>query len=415
MTRIGPCAASIATLLWGALLLVQCGGAERAADDTASALEVGRGTLVFHLSDSVVARIPATKGEDGITLFNGAEQISLSPDAGDCYRVPVFDGQLCVPEDTMGQWTDPLRPGEAVYSVDVEWVSSQSQVLPEDTVTLREVWRMAFGDNNPWYGDLVLNAYADGTALGTIETATGDFRFLHGHTAAGRLTLQTFDGAHLFLFTAETHVPDSLVHGHFFSGNHYSTTFRAHRRSDSDPALSAGKQASWTSLPVGYTAEDLNGNTQEWWWDPTDSVTHIISVMGSWCPNCMDEHRLLTNLMEEHPHLEVHTLAFERGLDRPEGQTQAQDRLSRYAQEMGLDQFGNRWHVRLAGPASKTTAQQRLPFLDKVVSFPTTIVLSPGSDSPWIHSGFNGPATGAKYDLERLRFVSAINGSTESR
>lgn len=415
MTRIGRWTASATALLWGALLLVQCGGNERAADEVSIEPEEEGGVLVFHLSDSVEARIPATRNSEGVALFNGAEHILLEPEEGGCYRVPVFDGRLCIPEGTMGHWTDPLRPGEEVYSVDVEWLSSDNRRLSEDTVAHQEVWRLAFGTSNPWYGDLVLTTHTNGSALGTIETVTGDFRFLHGHTAEGKLTLQTFDGAHLFLFTAETHITDSLVNGRFYSGNHYSTTFSAHPRSDSDAALSEGKQASWTSLPIGYTAEDLNGNTQEWWWNPDDSITHIISVMGSWCPNCMDEHRLLIGLMDDYPNLEVHTLAFERGLDRPEGRTKARNRLRRYVQEMDLDPFGNRWQVHLAGPASKTEAQKRLPFLDKVVSFPTTIVLSPGAASPWIHSGFNGPATGAKYELERLRFVAAINGPTESR
>ena len=82
---------------------------------------------------------------------------------------------------------------------------------------------------------------------------------------------------------------------------------------------------------------------------------------------------------------------------------------------MDLLRFGKRWHIILVGPASKKEAQSRLPFLDKVVSFPTSIVLAPGANQPWIHSGFNGPATGAKYDIERARFSAAVNGPKESR
>ncbi|MCH1581790.1 MAG: hypothetical protein L7S63_01595 [Flavobacteriales bacterium] len=415
MAPIGRRTASAASLLWGALLLVQCGGVDPTAGKLASRAAEGWGALVFHLADGALARIPATRDTVGITLSNGAERIVLARDSGGCYQVPVFDGRLCLSEDAVGQWTDPLRTGEELYSVDVEWVPSARPRIVADTATQREVWRMEFGLSNPWYGDLVFTNHSDGSATGTIETATGDFRFLHGHTTEDKLTLQTFDGAHLFLFTAETHISDSLVNGVFYSGNHYSTPFKAHRRTDSDPALSEGNQAAWTALPIGYTGEDLSGSTQHWSWDPADSITHIISVMGSWCPNCMDEHRLLVSLMDGYPNVAVHTLAFERGLDRPEGQRKALERLRRYVQQMDLERFGDRWQVRLAGPASKTEAQQRLPFLDKVVSFPTTVVMRPGSDAPWIHSGFNGPATGAKYDLERLRFVAAISGSKESR
>ena len=128
----------------------------------------------------------------------------------------------------------------------------------------------------------------------------------------------------------------------------------------------------------------------------------------------MDEHRLLAGLMDKHTNVHVHTLAFERGLDRENGREMALNRLRAYSESMGLTRYPDRWHVNLVGPASKKQAQQLLPFLDRVVSFPTSLVLSPGADRPWIHSGFNGPATGVKYDLERARFAAAVSGSQES-
>ena len=83
---------------------------------------------------------------------------------------------------------------------------------------------------------------------------------------------------------------------------------------------------------------------------------------------------------------------------------------------MELDRFEGRWTVVLAGPASKTTAQEALPFLDRVVSFPTTVVVKGASDeAPWIHSGFNGPAMGPAHELEVARFAAALSGPTESR
>jgi len=111
----------------------------------------------------------------------------------------------------------------------------------------------------------------------------------------------------------------------------------------------------------------------------------------------------------------VHTLAFERGTERDNGEKTALNRLKAYSEEMELWRYEGRWDITLVGPASKKEAQQRLPFLDKVVSFPTTVILHPQSDQPWVHSGFNGPATGAKFDLEKKRFYAAISGPSESR
>ena len=80
-----------------------------------------------------------------------------------------------------------------------------------------------------------------------------------------------------------------------------------------------------------------------------------------------------------------------------------------------MARFGDRWRMRLIGPASKVRAQEALPFLDRVVSFPTTIVSSPDREEPWIHSGFNGPAIGPAHDLEIARFAAAISDPSENR
>jgi len=395
---------------------VRCGSPQ--LDDpssTANPAENTKGTLVFFLSDSVEARIPAMKSAQEMTLYNGAETLVLTAEDSGCFRVPVFDGTLCLGPQGAGAWTDVLRTGEPPYVVDLKWVDSDERMSDNDTWGQTEYWRMAFGLENPWFGDLVLQRSAAGRIKGTIETATGDFRYLHGSVEGFNLNLQTFDGAHLFHFKANTSIADSLVDGVFSSGNHYTTQFIAHRKSDKDPLLASGNEAVWTGLPVAYSGKDLLGQPTEWTWSPSDSAVHVLSVMGSWCPNCMDEHRLLIALMEEHPNMYVHTLAFERGLNRDNGETAALKRLKQYSRSLELQRFEDRWSISLIGPASKKEAQSLLPFLDRVVSFPTSIVMTPGALQPWIHTGFNGPATGQKYALERSRFSAAISGLTESR
>ena len=129
----------------------------------------------------------------------------------------------------------------------------------------------------------------------------------------------------------------------------------------------------------------------------------------------MDEHRLLVSMMERFPDLQVHTLAFERGLDRERGVDAALARLRRYAEQMGVTRFGDRGRMRLIGPASKVRAQAALPFLDRVVSFPPSVVSSPAHAEPWLHRGFNGPAMGPAHDLEIARFAAAISDPLESR
>ena len=49
------------------------------------------------------------------------------------------------------------------------------------------------------------------------------------------------------------------------------------------------------------------------------------------------------------------------------------------------------------GSSSKVKANEKLPMLNHVLSYPTTIFIDKKGDVRKIHTGFNGPATGEKY------------------
>lgn len=414
LTRFGMTMVPLAAVV---ILLFGCNTPPAADSDHADARPDGRhGELVFLLNDSDDVRIPGHWHGDTLSLHNAQETLVLLPQGPDSWSIPVFDGTLSIVGDT-GSWTDVLRPGN--YRVPARWEEGgdphQDGTWSTDTLS----WLLAFGKDDPWFGQLFIQR--DGEACrGSIATSTGDFRFLHGHLRGnGAFVLQTFDGAHLFRFSGFVDAGGDIEEGLFLSGNHYSTPFTGRSIAASESGLTEAPIAQWTGDPVAYTALDLSGDTVAWQASQAPGV-HILSVMGSWCPNCMDEHRLLLDLVERHPEVHVHTLAFERGvdLDHPDSEANgaAIERMKRYAAQMGVDRHADRWHIRVAGPASKSKAQQTLPFLDKVVSFPTTVIMGVnGKSTPWIHSGFNGPATGPAHDLELARFEAAISGSTGSR
>ena len=390
------------------IFMSACSSGEPASPDSGYT----HGHLVFTLNDSTSVRIPGHWQEDTLWLSNAQETLALPPvdSSASTWSVPVFDGRITLSNDT-GNWRDVLRPGD--YRVPAQWQEGEGpsavRSWGEDTLS----WSLTFGEENPWNGQLFLQQ--SGTLCrGSIATSTGDFRHLHGTLEDGTLTLQTFDGAHLFQFTAEVGERDNLQNGHFYSGHHYHTPFHGMPTESSALALGDAPVAQWTGLPVAYSGTLLNGDSVQWNAADAEGV-HVLSVMGSWCPNCMDEHRLILRLLDRFPDLHIHTLAFERGLDREGGVSAALDRLERYAQHMGLDQYADRWTLQLVGPASKAVAQSALPFLDRVVSFPTTIVVGPNQEAPWIHTGFNGPAMGPAYDAEVARFAAAISGSSGSR
>ena len=123
--------------------------------------------------------------------------------------------------------------------------------------------------------------------------------------------------------------------------------------------------------------------------------------MGTWCPNCRDETEFLVNYRKTHPEKSfgIVALAFERHRD-PD--------LARRAIRKYIDHFGLDYEVLYVGNNNKDEAGRMLPFLGKVVSFPTLVFLDRNNRVVATHTGFNGPATD-KYEQFSREFDVLID------
>lgn len=238
---------------------------------------------------------------------------------------------------------------------------------------------------------------------GTFRTTKGDYRYLEGIVSGDSILLSTFDGAHLFLFEAV--VRDSVMEGQFYSGDHYKEAFEAVR----NPDFELKDEGEITHLKEGYETIAFsfpNENGQEISLsDPAyEGKVVLVQLMGSWCPNCLDETRFLSNYVNEHPEddLEVIALAFEYA-KTPEKAFSNIRRLK--------DRIGINYPILLAqyGTSSKDEAREKLPMLDKVWSYPTLIFIGKDGRVRDIHTGFNGPATGEKYEAFKTMFREKVN------
>jgi thiol-disulfide isomerase/thioredoxin len=242
----------------------------------------------------------------------------------------------------------------------------------------------------------------------TVSTPTGDYRYLAGKKHHKNLVFSNFDGAHLFRFEAYV-AGDSLVNGEFLSGTHYRTAFSGRRLASMPTKWKSATQAA-TAKELTFSGIDARGDTMHW----SSAVLEnngknglVLDVMGTWCPNCMDEARLLREFASDYPEVQFLSLAFERNTG-----ADALARLQAFRSEMELP-----WEVLLGGKASKMEAANVLSAVDTVRSFPTTIFW-PLKGEPTIHQGFNGPATGEGFEVERAFFRSELNrisGRSESR
>ncbi len=243
----------------------------------------------------------------------------------------------------------------------------------------------------------------DNLVYGTIRTTTGDYRFLEGVVDGDQMQLSTFDGAHAFLFKAT--LTDSTMTGMFYSGNHFKEPFIAKRNAtyelpdaDSLTFLKEGFEKLSFSFP------DLEGNMVSLTDKRFKNKVVLVQAMGSYCPNCLDESKFYSKFYEANKSkgIEIVALAFENA----KTEAKAMQRITRMKDRVGIT-----YPILLAqyGTNSKQKAQEKLPMLNHVLSYPTTIYIDKQGKVRKIHTGFNGPATGDKYLSFKTEFNVFVN------
>lgn len=233
---------------------------------------------------------------------------------------------------------------------------------------------------------------------GTILTTTGDYRYLAGVLDDSTLKLSAFSGSNPVYIEADF-LDDNTVEGEFISPggsvklrgvrndtaslpDPYALTYLkkdADKFSFSFPDLQSGK-------PV--TLED----------DKYKDKVVVVTITGSWCPNCIDEAAFLAPWYKENKArgVEVIGLTFERKDDIDFARTRVSKLINRFDIE---------YDVLFAGLANKDNASEKLPALNAVLSFPTTLFIDKQGKVRKIHTGYTGPATGTYY----TEFVNEFN------
>ena len=236
---------------------------------------------------------------------------------------------------------------------------------------------------------------------GTFITQTGDYRFLQGNISNDSILISCFDGSHAFLF--EGRLFDGIINGQFYSGSHWSEPWVSSKNELFTLANPYSLTNQVREEKLEFTLPGVDGKTVSYPNERYDDKVVIIQVLGSWCPNCVDETTFFTALHNQYQHrgLEIIGLAFEK----PE---KLSDKIARVKDLKAHCSSG--YEFLIAGGASKKEAQKALPVLSEVSSFPTTIFIDKKGEIRKIHTGFYGPGTGDYY----TKYVSEVNVLVES-
>ncbi|MHA7060097.1 peroxiredoxin family protein [Aquimarina sp. M1] len=347
-----------------------------------------------------------------LKVFNAEEVIDVDEVTieGDSVfiKFPVFEGyiaakfqdSLTISGSFIKESLDRIVPFKGTFGV-----KDRFDITSKPTANIEGNWETVFSKDTPEDQYIAKGIFKQNGNIvtGTFRTTTGDYRYLEGVLNNDKLELSTFDGAHAFLFNAQ--VTDSTMNGYFYSGNHWKEPFIATRNEE----FQLPSEDSLTFIKEGYDKFEFSfpnaqGNQVSLEDDRFKGKVTMVQVMGTWCPNCLDETKYYVDYYNKNKDkdLEFVALAFEYA-KTPEKAFKSIERLR--------SKLKVPYPILLAqhGTSNKEKAQEKLPMLNHILSYPTTIFIDKTGKVRKIHTGFNGPATGQKYVDFTNEFDSFVN------
>ncbi len=241
---------------------------------------------------------------------------------------------------------------------------------------------------------------------GTIIPVSGDWGELTGSFENNQLTLNRFDGINCRVFKA-TLTPQGALEGFvdfgLFDPKRQVVAERLTAENKASVALLPDPnnytRMSNAAEPLRFSFPDLNGKIVSSTDERFNNRVVIVSITGSWCPNCHEETPLLQDFYERYnaQGLEVIALAFEYtgNVERDLEQVKI------FARRHGV-----KYPMLYAGATDET--EKKLPQLVNFGAYPTMIFIGREGLVKRIHAGFEGRATGERFTRMKKEIESLV-------
>lgn len=237
---------------------------------------------------------------------------------------------------------------------------------------------------------------------GTFLTPSGDYRFLEGAVLGNRIMLSRLDGSHTLLFKAEISKEGTLENGVLVGGPTWEEKWRAVRNEKielpDEEKQSAVKEG---TEKIDFSFLDLNGKKVSLSDEKYKNKIVIVQIMGSWCPNCMDETRFFSEIYDNYnpKGVEFIGLSFESN-----NYEESKLRIERFVKQLGA-----KGDFLYAGEAGKNNIFKVLPFMMEFKGYPTTIYLDRNHNVKKVTTGFSGPGTGVHYEKQKIKIIQYLD------
>lgn len=232
---------------------------------------------------------------------------------------------------------------------------------------------------------------------GTLLNVTGDSGAMTGSMDGDVLTLSRFDGIRATLLRLKWNADGT------FSGKMNSTDTATAQRLTAKHAEAfdpgAFTRVREPAIPLKMSFPDLEGKVVSLEDERYRGKVVLITIMGSWCPNCHDETPVLSELYERYAKrgFEVIAVAFEYTGDAPRDIRQL---------KVFVDKFKVKYPVLYAGATED--AVSKLSQLENFGAYPTTLLIGTDGLVKKVHAGFDGPATGERFTALKHEMTELI-------
>ena len=238
--------------------------------------------------------------------------------------------------------------------------------------------------------------------VGTVMTPTGDHRFLEGQVRGDELKLSTFAGGLAYLYHLKV-TDDGRLEGDYWQGLAWHEKVSA-ARDDNATLDGVGRVPTMQSEGgrLDFTFRDQDGEEVALSDERFQGKVVLVTIGGTWCPNCHDEAKFLVPFYDEYKDkgFEVVALMFERHGDFEK----AAAAVRGYRRDLDID-----FPTLVAGVAEADDVSNKLPMLSGVYGYPTAILLDKQGQVREIHTGFSGPATGKHYEEYVAEFTAKVD------
>lgn len=337
-------------------------------------------TIAIRNSDEIIY---PDRIDFGLDRATAKDTVVLYFDTYDSYIKAIFEERVMQGEFVVNTRDNYQIPFVAYYGKNYRF----SDLKKTPVTDISGKWKVSFADETDKSFPAIGEFEQQGNTLkGTFLTETGDYRYLEGNILANKIYLSAFDGGHVLLFEGKI-LEDSSIIGSFWSGLNYKVSWKAIRDENAQLADPLNK----TQLLPGFDKFDFTfKNTSGKDVSLNDSIfkgkAKVIQITGSWCPNCKDETKFLTEYLSEYApeDLAVIALSFEKYTDTLRAY-QAIDKFS--------SKFSAEYPFLYAGRNNAESVKAALPMLNGIFSYPTTIYLNKNNEVVKIFTGFSGPAT----------------------